>query len=99
MPSIRSHFWRFIFKRLANYKKPLRELRLKFEKDTRFVTPPKDVRVTQLYIEGVPAEWLEPTQATPNKVLLYLHRDGYVIGSNDKHGKKPYKNCTDWPRP
>ena len=81
MPSIRSHFWRFIIKRLANYNKPLSELRLKFEKDTRYVSQPKDVRVTQLRVEGVPAEWLEPTEATPNKVLLYLHGGGYVMGS------------------
>ena len=36
---------------------------------------------------GVPAEWVRPQDHVPNRVLLYLHGGGYVIGSIASHRK------------
>lgn len=85
MPSIRSYFWRAILKISSNYNKPLDQLRIKLLRDTQFLKPPKDVEITTVYADGVSAEWLIPAGATPEKVMIYLHGGGYVMGSPATH--------------
>ncbi len=85
MPSIRSYFWRAILKISSNYNKPLDQLRIKLLRDTQFLKPPKDVEITPVYASGVSAEWLMPVGATPEKVMIYLHGGGYVMGSPATH--------------
>ncbi|MEW6554914.1 MAG: alpha/beta hydrolase [Actinomycetota bacterium] len=36
-------------------------------------------------VPGIPAEWLIPDKAASDKVLLYLHGGGYVIGNINSH--------------
>ena len=50
-----------------------------------FATPPGDVTVTSVDVDGIPAEWLDAPDIESNRVLLYLHGGGYVIGSIATH--------------
>lgn len=50
-----------------------------------FATPPEDVTVTTVDVEGTPAEWLDAPNVESDRVLLYLHGGGYVIGSIATH--------------
>lgn len=44
-----------------------------------------DVKCTPVSAGGVPAEWIVAPGAADDKVVLYLHGGGYVIGSIDSH--------------
>jgi len=43
--------------------------------------PPAGTAVDQVDANGVPAEWVAPAGASPDRVLLYLHGGAYQIGS------------------
>jgi monoterpene epsilon-lactone hydrolase len=50
------------------------------------VTPvPADVQCTPVHAGGVPAEWIAAPGAADDRVLLYLHGGGYVMGSIHTH--------------
>jgi epsilon-lactone hydrolase len=85
MPSKRSYFWRAILKISSNYNKPLDQLREKLVKDTKFLKSPNDVEITPVYAAGVLAEWLTPAHSVSDKVIIYLHGGGYVMGSPATH--------------
>jgi acetyl esterase/lipase len=46
---------------------------------------PADVTVTPVSANGVKAEWTSTPTADPDKVVIYLHGGGYVIGSLNSH--------------
>ncbi len=46
---------------------------------------PEDVVVTPVIADDVPAEWVAVPGADQNRVLLYFHGGGYVIGSPATH--------------
>jgi acetyl esterase/lipase len=46
---------------------------------------PADVKREQVSAGGVPAEWVVAENADPDRVILYLHGGGYVIGSINTH--------------
>ena len=50
-----------------------------------FSTPPSGVTVTPVDADGTPGEWLDAPGVDTNRVLLYLHGGGYVIGSTATH--------------
>lgn len=50
-----------------------------------FVTPPADTRIDSVDVDGIPAEWLAAPGVDVDRVLLYLHGGGYVIGSIATH--------------
>lgn len=50
-----------------------------------FATIPEDVSVTPAIAGGVPAEWVAAPGVATERVLLYLHGGGYVIGSPATH--------------
>jgi monoterpene epsilon-lactone hydrolase len=45
------------------------------------------VSFTETEIAGRRAQWIEPDGAATDRVLLYVHGGGYVIGSIDSHAK------------
>lgn len=51
----------------------------------RYAKVPPDVTVNEQEIEGIKAEWLIPTEANPDKVIMYVHGGGYVSGSCSDH--------------
>jgi epsilon-lactone hydrolase len=42
---------------------------------------PVDVTCTSEVANGVPGEWIEPSQAQPGRVVLWLHGGGYSLGT------------------
>lgn len=45
----------------------------------------RDVKCDALQAGGVPAEWIVPPNAAADRVVLYLHGGGYVMGSINTH--------------
>jgi monoterpene epsilon-lactone hydrolase len=48
-------------------------------------TLPTDVEVVEVDAGGVRAEWITPHRADTDRVLMYVHGGGYVIGSMETH--------------
>ena len=46
----------------------------------KLFTLPKDVVVRADTIAGVPVEWIDPPNARPDALLLYVHGGGYYMG-------------------
>lgn len=46
---------------------------------------PRDVRITQMMLGGIPGEWIESGPASNEGVLLYLHGGGYFARSARQH--------------
>jgi monoterpene epsilon-lactone hydrolase len=51
----------------------------------RGIRIPKGVTVRTVQVGGIHAEWIEPVNADPHRVILYLHGGGYCICSLDTH--------------
>jgi epsilon-lactone hydrolase len=51
----------------------------------RGIRLPRGVHVRTVQAGGIHAEWIEPVNADPNRVILYLHGGGYCICSLDTH--------------
>jgi epsilon-lactone hydrolase len=67
-------------------KDKVAKMRDNFVQATRnFATPPPDTRVDPVSVDGIPAEWVCAPGADQDRVLLYLHGGGYVIGSIHTH--------------
>jgi epsilon-lactone hydrolase len=45
----------------------------------------RDVKCESVSAGGVPAEWIVPPEAADDRVILYLHGGGYVMGSINTH--------------
>jgi len=50
-------------------------------------TEPEGVTVTDVEVAGRPAHWVVPDGAAEDRVVLFLHGGGYVIGSRTTHVK------------
>jgi len=46
---------------------------------------PQDARVTEVDVNGVPAEWVERKLSRAHRVILYFHGGGYCGGSPNTH--------------
>jgi acetyl esterase/lipase len=46
---------------------------------------PEGTRVESVDVDGTPAEWITPPDADAERVLLYLHGGGYILGSLKSH--------------
>lgn len=63
----------------------LEEMRLGFEVMGSKLPPPDDVRTEAVDAGGVRAEWVVAPGAEAQRVILYLHGGGYVVGSIATH--------------
>ncbi len=52
-----------------------------------FATEPEDVSYAEQDVEGIAALWCNPAGATADRVMLYFHGGGYVVGSMHSHRK------------
>jgi monoterpene epsilon-lactone hydrolase len=66
-----------------NPNAPLAQRRAAMEKISERV--PADVICEKVNAGGVPAEWISAPGATADRVILYLHGGGYVVGSISTH--------------
>ena len=64
---------------------PIDHLRSMLEASTLMATLPWGVTFERIEFEKFDAEWLTPKNADGEKVLLYIHGGGYVIGSTHTH--------------
>jgi acetyl esterase/lipase len=61
------------------------EQRARLENLTRWARLPKDVAVKSVQVNEIPSEWIVPSNARDDQVILYLHGGGYVVGSVNTH--------------
>lgn len=98
MPSLQSHLFRFILKHghllrfqlkrkaVFDFNTSIPQFREDCEKGARlFGKVPAGIEVLPVTIDGIPAEWIIPSQAKKDKVILYTHGGGYVSGSCNDH--------------
>lgn len=98
MPSLQSrlfvfalryrHLFRFQLKRRDTIDWNTSIPRLREETDraaSAFGKLPAQVEVAPVTIGSLSAEWILPAQAAKDKVILYFHGGGYVIGSCEGH--------------
>ncbi|TGD79736.1 alpha/beta hydrolase [Hymenobacter wooponensis] len=70
---------------LAKYRPRLATMRLAVEALSLGQMMPWNVFLTDVEVEGMAAEWVRPAGASAERVLLYLHGGGYVMGSLNTH--------------
>ncbi len=98
MPSLRSHIFRFILKHrhllhfqlkrraVIDWNTSIPRFREECEKATKLLgNIPAGIEIAPVVINGIPAEWILPSAAEKDKVLLYTHGGGYVSGSCSDH--------------
>jgi len=64
---------------------PVEKLRAGMERTS--LPPGEDITTTTVEAGGVPAEWVDAPGAAADRVVLYLHGGGYVMGSPTTHRK------------
>jgi acetyl esterase/lipase len=97
MPSLQSrilslvmkhrHLLRFRLKRrVIDWNTSIPLLRQEVEKSaSMFGKLPAQIEVSPITIDGFSAEWVLPAAATKDKLILYFHGGGYVLGSCQAH--------------
>lgn len=63
----------------------IEEQRANFEEMASLFPVPPDVRREPVDAGGVSAEWITAPGATADRVVLYLHGGGYMLGSTNTH--------------
>jgi len=63
----------------------VRAMRRNMEQMTAASPIPDGTKCTPIEADGVPCEWIEPFNASQERVLLYLHGGGYALGSIGTH--------------
>jgi epsilon-lactone hydrolase len=84
MPSLASHFYRFMMKRTGVFGAPngsIPELRGRIDKAIRLAKPPRETKIVPVDARGVPAEWEIPTGVPGDRAILYIHGGAWVICS------------------
>lgn len=99
MPSLRSrllvftmknhHLLRFRLRKEHidwNKQESILEFRRKCEEGARrFGKIPAGIDIIPVTIDGLTAEWIQPSQPTRDKVIFFVHGGGYVSGSCSDH--------------
>ncbi|MBV1878421.1 MAG: alpha/beta hydrolase [Pseudomonadales bacterium] len=88
--SLRASFISFIMRRTIKKQfdnlQDVTALRESMAGSSRLSGPiPDKVTTTPQVIDGVPCEWITLADTDQNKVLMYLHGGGYVLGGPDSH--------------
>lgn len=71
--------------RAQTVRKTTDEDRASYENMLASMSMADDIATQRVGAGGVPAEWIRAPQARPDRVLLYFHGGGYVIGSMRTH--------------
>jgi len=66
------------------------DLRAGMARVATFLPTPSDARTTPTSAGGVPAEWVLAPDASDDRVILYLHGGGYVMGGLHTHRTLAY---------
>lgn len=63
----------------------IEERRKNLEKMASLVRLPRDIRFESLKVGKIPAEWIITPVSVEDRIILYLHGGGYIIGSIKTH--------------
>lgn len=91
MPSLRARLANLAARLLVKRVMQRRTFNLKVVRramSSRLTLPallPRDVRVEPSCEAGLPGEWLQPREAAPGVVLLFIHGGGFIAGSPRTH--------------
>ncbi|OGW36142.1 MAG: alpha/beta hydrolase [Nitrospirae bacterium GWD2_57_9] len=98
MPSLRSrlflsvlrnrHLLKFKLKKETahDWETSLPEVRASAAKTSKlFGKLPKGLEAVPVAIGDLPAEWIQPAQDVTDRVILYFHGGGYILGSIEAH--------------
>ena len=69
----------------ANQKLDIAKDREQGDKLAQTLKPIGQVEAQPVSADGVPSEWITPSEVVPGRVTLYLHGGGYVVGSSLGH--------------
>lgn len=85
--SLRSRFWRFVLRKTIQAKYlTIAEYRANGVKTAKLMgNIPKGITGDKFRIDSIPAEWISPSEAEQDKVIIHLHGGGYVTGGIDSH--------------
>jgi monoterpene epsilon-lactone hydrolase len=85
--SLRARFWRAIMRKtFKGQRLTIAEDRLRSVKAARFMNlVPKGAEIERLHIDGIFSEWISPSGAQQDRVILHLHGGGYITGGIDSH--------------
>jgi acetyl esterase/lipase len=71
---------------VVDWNTSIPRLRREFEEGAqKFGKIPQGIDVIPVTVDGIPAEWIQPTGATHERVILFTHGGGYVTGSCADH--------------
>jgi acetyl esterase/lipase len=88
MPSVQSYFFRQIMRfstREVRGATPVERMRAQAERGTRAIKPPREATVQTETADGVPAYWVSAPGADPERVILYIHGGGFILGWNNQY--------------
>ena len=81
-------FFKMLLKLMFKKELSIEESRARMESSAKLMGKlPKDILVEAVDIKGVYAEWIYAADADNEKVILYLHGGGYVVGSTVPYRK------------
>jgi epsilon-lactone hydrolase len=85
--SLQARFWRALLRVIIKGQRlSLAQKREQQTKNARFMNRlPAGVTVMRTHANGIPAAWVRPENALAEKVILYLHGGGYVLGGLESH--------------
>ncbi|MEM7016770.1 MAG: alpha/beta hydrolase fold domain-containing protein [Pseudomonadota bacterium] len=64
---------------------PVEEQRAVMEASADMFPVEADVLTSEIDAGGVPADWITASTSEANRIVLYLHGGGYVLGSRNSH--------------
>ncbi len=88
MPSLQSYVFRFVIKRMTSLlgtRDSIRDWRKLSATGSKIPSLPKGVTLQPVNMDGVPCEWLSPTNAAGSRTILYLHGGGWILGWYNSH--------------
>ena len=74
-----------IRKRTEEIRKTTDDERLSYERAMANLPIDDDITTSRVGANGVPSEWISAPESASDRVILYLHGGGYVIGSVRTH--------------
>jgi acetyl esterase/lipase len=76
---------RIIKARVATPRQTVEDDRLSYETMVSSLPLAEDIRLQRVGVYGIPAEWIAAPGVRADRVMLYLHGGGYVLGSMRTH--------------
>ena len=85
--SLQTRFWRSTMRLVFKGRRfTIAENRLSSKNNARFMNhTPKGIEIEKFELDGLQAEWISPSIAQQDMIILHLHGGGYVTGGIDSH--------------